>query len=221
MGGQISASMMCADIFGLAQTLEIFNTYKIEFLHADVMDGVFVPNLQLGADYIAQLRRRSSIPLDLHLMIVKPEDKLEWFDIKAGDYVSVHYESSDFIQQILARIRQKGAKPMLALNPATPLIVLEDCLPYLDAVLLMTVNPGFAGQRMAAQAISKIARLRETLDSLGYGGVKIEVDGNVSFENAVKMRAAGADIFVAGTSGLFRDDIALEDAIIKLRECIN
>ena len=219
-GGLISASMMCADIFSLAPVLKTLEEYRVEYLHIDVMDGVFVPNYQLGTDYISQLRRRSAIPLDIHLMITKPEDKLDWFDIREGDLVSVHYESAVSVQRALVMIRQKGAKPVLALNPATPISVLEDSLPDVDAVLLMAVNPGFAGQSLIPQIINKISRLRNWLDSLGYDRVKIEADGNVSFMNAYKMRTAGADIFVAGTSSIFRDGMTTGDAITGLREQI-
>ena len=220
MGGKIAVSMMCADITKLVSALETFERCEIEYLHIDVMDGVFVPNLQLGTDYIRQLRRCSRIPLDIHLMITRPEDKLDWFDIREGESVSVHYESSCHVQRALSRIRQLGAKAVLALNPATPISVLEDCLPDLDAVLIMTVNPGFAGQVLVPQALGKIARLKEWISSLIGRDIEIAVDGNVSFENAKKMREMGADIFVAGSSSVFMRDMALEDAITRLRESI-
>lgn len=220
MAGQIAVSMMCADITNLKPTLDAFQKCKIEYLHIDVMDGVFVPNFQLGTDYVKQMRRSTSIPLDIHLMITNPEDKLDWFDIQEGEYVSIHYESSNHVQRALARIKQKGAKTMLALNPATPLVVLEDCLPDIDAVLLMTVNPGFAGQSLVPQMLGKITRLKKWLQSCGYPHIEIEVDGNVNFENAKKMRDAGADIFVAGSSSVFHKDMTLESAIDKLRDNI-
>jgi len=153
-------------------------------------------------------------------MIDKPEDKLDWFDIQEGEYVSVHYESTNHVQRTLTEIQQRGARAMLALNPATPLAVLEDCLPDIDAVLLMTVNPGYAGQKLVQQTLEKITRLRKWLDDAGYAIIKIEVDGNVSFDNAKKMRDAGADIFVAGSSSVFHMEMTLEGAIAKLRESI-
>ena len=220
MNGNISPSMMCADITKLSGTLNTFEKCMIEYLHIDVMDGCFVPNLQLGVDYIKQLRRLSKIPLDIHLMITKPEDKLDWFDIHEGEYVSIHYESTNHVQRVLAGIKQKGARAMVALNPATPLIVLEDCLPDIDAVLLMTVNPGYAGQQLVRQSLEKITRLRKWLDDSGFANIEIEVDGNVSFENAKKMRDAGANIFVAGSSSVFNKEMTLEAAIKKLRVSI-
>jgi ribulose-phosphate 3-epimerase len=150
-------------------------------------------------------------------MIDKPEDKLEWFGIRPGEYVSVHYESSVHTQRVLAKIREKGAKPMLALNPATPLCVLEDVIGDIDGVLIMTVNPGFAGQALVPQTISKISRLKKWLADKGKEHIEIEVDGNVSFANAKLMRDAGADIFVAGSSSVFAEDMSLEDAAAKLR----
>ena len=221
MSGQIAVSMMCADILRLSETLENFKKNKIEYLHIDVMDGDFVPNLQLGIDYIKQLRKNSKIPLDIHLMINRPEDKLEWFDIQENEMVSIHYESTNHISRALAIIKDKGAKAVLALNPATPFYVLEDSLPDLDAVLIMTVNPGYAGQPLVKQTLDKITRLRKWLDDNGCDIIQIEVDGNVSFENAKKMRSCGAEIFVAGSSSVFFKDMTLDDAITKLRENIS
>jgi ribulose-phosphate 3-epimerase len=168
------------------------------------MDGTFVPNLMLGTSDIGQFRKASSIPLDIHLMIMEPDAKLEWFSPRPGDYISVHVETTNHLQRALARIRSLGAKPMAAINPATPLSAVEEVFPDLDGVLIMTVNPGFAGQKLVPQTLEKIRRLRTLLDERGFTGVEIEVDGNVTLENALAMRAAGANIFVAGTSLLFR-----------------
>lgn len=212
--------MMCAGLLELGHTLEVFERTGIEYLHIDVMDGVFVPNYQIGTDYIKKLRALTPIPLDVHLMITQPENKIEWFDFQQGEYVSVHYESTVHVQRTLQRIKDTGAKTMLALNPATPLIVLEDVLEDLDAVLLMTVNPGYAGQKLVPQTLDKIARLKKWLEQAGKENVEIEVDGNVSFENAAKMRAAGADLFVAGSSSVFHKDYTLESAVTKLRSVI-
>jgi len=217
VNGKIAPSMMCADITKLKETLDIFERCSIDYLHIDVMDGCFVPNLQIGVDFIKQLRQHSNIPLDIHLMITAPEHKLDWFDIQEDEYVSVHYESTNHVQRVLTGIKQKGARTMLALNPATPLVNIEDCLPDVDAVLLMTVNPGYAGQQLVPQSLEKISRLRKLLDNTGYTNIEIEVDGNVSFENAKKMRQSGADIFVAGSSSVFRKDMTLDNAISELR----
>lgn len=220
MKKQISPSMMCVDFMNVAGDLATMERNGIEYLHIDIMDGEFVNNYTLGTDFCKVMKKNSSIPLDIHLMIEKPENKLSWFEFGEGDYVSVHYESTKHIQRALQQIKQRGAKPMIALNPATPLEVLEWVLPDIDAVLLMTVNPGFAGQKLVPQTLEKITACRKFLDERGYQHVEIEVDGNVSFENARKMSDAGADIFVAGSSSMFAKDITLDEGIKKLRESI-
>ena len=217
----LSASMMCVSpwIQGDAILAELQNS-GIERLHIDVMDGHFVPNLMLGTDSIHHLRQASPIPLDIHLMIEQPEEKLGWFDVQPGEYVSVHAESTRHMQRALARIRDLGGIPVAALNPATPLCILDDVLEDLDAVLLMTVNPGYAGQKYVPQTLSKIARLRRQLDECGMGNIRIEVDGNVSFETATLMRNAGADMFVCGTSSIFSRDGSITDNTAKLRQIL-
>lgn len=216
----LSPSMMCVSQWqDCAGILGDLKKCGVEWLHADVMDGVFVPNLMLGTDAIRQLRQLSTIPLDIHLMIEKPEDKLEWFDIQPGEFVSVHVESTRHLQRALAKIRSLGGCPMAALNPATPLCMVEEVLADVDGVLIMTVNPGFAGQKLVPQTLEKIARLRSILDTNGRHDVLIEVDGNVSFENAPKMRAAGADIFVCGTSSIFGKNGTVMENAEKLRRC--
>ena len=217
---KITPSMMCADLAHLPETLSVFAEEGIEYLHIDVMDGHFVNNLCLGTDFCRQMRRMSEIPLDLHLMIEEPEKKLDWFDIQLGDIVAVHAESTHHLQRTLAMIREYRANAMAALCPATPLSVLDYVLDDLDGVLIMTVNPGFAGQKLIPAALDKIADCRRYLDERGYGHVTIEVDGNVSFENAKKMRAAGADLFVAGTSSVFAKNDTLRTNILKFREAL-
>jgi len=213
--GKISPSMMCADFLNLEKDIRAFEKLGIEYLHIDIMDGSFVPNYTLGTDYVRKLKETTKIPMDIHLMIDRPEDKLEWFEFGEGDYVSFHWEATKHVHRTIQRIKARGAKAMLALNPATPLCVLEDVITDLDAVLIMTVNPGFAGQNLVRQTLDKIKRLRRM-----YAGIEIEVDGNVSFENAVIMKGAGADIFVAGTSSIFAKGGTPEENTLKLRECI-
>ena len=209
--------MMCADPFALGATLKTFEECGIEYLHIDIMDGAFVPNFTLGTDYCKILKANTKIPLDIHLMVNAPEEKLEWFCFGEGDYVSVHYESSDKIADALRYIKSRGARAMLAINPSTPIGVTYDLLDLLDGVLVMTVNPGFAGQKMIPETLGKIKELREYLDANGYGEVEIEVDGNVSFENAIRMHDAGANIFVGGTSSVFSKQGDMKDNIDKMR----
>jgi ribulose-phosphate 3-epimerase len=220
MDKKISPSLMCADFLNLGRELQELERLGIEYLHVDIMDGVFVPNYTLGTDFIKTLHRASPIPLDIHLMIDRPDSKLDRFEMKPGDYVSIHYESTPHVERTLAAIRAAGARPMLALNPGTPLAVLEDLIPSLDAVLIMTVNPGYAGQKLIPQTIDKIARLRRLLDTSGHPNIEIECDGNVSFENATLMSRAGANIFVAGTSSLYMPGNPLDVNVKKFREAV-
>lgn len=220
MKGKIAPSMMCVDAFRLEQTLKIFEEKEIEYLHIDVMDGTFVPNFMLGTDYCKMLKKKTDLPLDIHLMINNPEYKAEWFPIGEGDMVSIHAESTLHLQRALALVKKLGAHPAVALNPATPLENLQYVLDDIDAVLLMTVNPGYAGQALIPQTLKKISDTRSFLDRAGYGHVEIEVDGNVSFDNARLMSKAGANIYVAGSSSVFRKDLTLEQGIDELRRVI-
>lgn len=205
----LAPSMMCADIFSLKETVETFEKNDIDFLHVDIMDGAFVPNLALGTDYVAQLKKKTDIPLDLHFMTEFPERHLDAFHFGKGDIVSIHAESERHLDRTLQKVAERGAKVFLALNPATPLEAAREVAHLVDGLLIMTVNPGFAGQKMVPYAFDKIKRARAFLDAYGKKDALIEVDGNVSVPNAIGMRQAGADIFVLGTSAVFcGDDMA-------------
>jgi len=214
-GGKISSSMMCADFMNLERDIRTLEKHGVELLHIDVMDGNFVPNFTLGTDFVRKLKEAAKIPVDVHLMVDRPEDKIDWFEIGEGDYVSFHCEATKHAYKALQRFADRGAKALVALNPATPLCALDELIREADGALIMAVNPGFAGQRLISGALDKIRRLRDL-----YPDIEIEVDGNVSFENAVLMRAAGADIFVAGTSSIFSKGGSLDENIMKFRECI-
>lgn len=218
--GKISPSLMCVDFMAVKPTLEAFEKENIEYLHIDIMDGTFVPNFTLGTDYCKAIRKNSYIPLDLHMMVERPEEKINFFDIRKNDIVSVHVETTAHLQKTLSKISEKGAKAYAALNPATPICFIENVLDDIDGVLVMTVNPGFAGQKLIPKTLEKITAVRQMLDNSGRTDAKIEVDGNVSFENAKLMRQAGADTFVAGTSSIFNGSLNFHDAVARLREII-
>jgi len=218
---KLSPSMMCVDFAKLSETVNSFEEAGIDYLHVDIMDGEFVPNFTLGVDFCNKLRVMTNIPLDIHLMIEKPENKLSWFNPQPGEYIAVHTESTAHLQRALTTIRAHGAKAMAAINPATPISALEDVLDDLDGILVMTVNPGFAGQKLVPSTLHKIKRLRSYLDERGYSGVEIEVDGNVSFDNAVKMRQAGANIFVGGSSSIFSSKNTLNQNIQTMLQIVN
>lgn len=212
--------MMCVPTTDLGEVLKTFHTEGVELLHIDVMDGVFVPNLMLGTNFIRDLRKASHITLDLHLMIDDPGSKLNWFDIQPGDWVSIHAEATVHLQRTAQQIRSLGGHPRVALNPATPLGTLDWVLDDIDGVLLMTVNPGYAGQALIPQTIDKIRALRKQFDTEGRD-LDIEVDGNVSVSNAASMAAAGATTFVLGTSALFRPEADLGGDLRRVRLAVN
>lgn len=203
---KLAPSMMCCDFLNMGSQMKIFKEHGIEVLHIDIMDGSFVPNITLGTDFVRQVKRATDIPLDIHMMTESPERFLDMLEFVEGDYVSIHFESTKHLQRALRMVKDRGAKALVALNPATPVEAVSDVLDDIDGLLIMSVNPGFAGQKVIPHSFSKIAHAREFLDANGKSDAEIEVDGNVSLENAIRMRSAGADIFVLGTSGIFKGD---------------
>lgn len=219
--GEISASMMCSDLVDLKETIRIFEEEGVEHLHIDMMDGNFVPNFGLGVDYVRGLRKLTDIPLDLHLMIKDPEYKLQWIGIKETDIVSIHYESSFQVQRVLDWLVPFGCKRFLAINPATPINSLEEVLDYIDGINLLMVNPGFAGQKIVPSTMRKAQKVAALLKREHREDITIEVDGNITPENAAKLRKIGASIFVAGTSAIFKGNVAeYKDNINNFRKAI-
>ncbi len=215
----ISVSMMCVSIDQTLDYLAAFEKNNIELLHIDVMDGEFVPNITLGTDYVKQLRKLTKIPFDFHFMVMDPEEKMKWYDIRENDYVAVHYESTKHIDKCMQYIKSLGAKPILALNPGTPICVIEEVLDYLDGVLVMSVNPGFAGQKLIPSTLEKVKRVRSFLDERGRQDVVIESDGNMSNENVRLAYKAGSRIFVAGTSSIIKPSLdGVDERIAEKRK---
>ena len=218
---KISASMMCADLVYLKEIIKILEAENVEYLHIDVMDGEFVPNFGLGVDYIKGLRRLTDIPLDLHLMIRNPEYKLQWIGIESNDIVSIHYESTYQVQRTLDWLEPYGCRKFLAINPATPISSLEEVFDYIDGINLLMVNPGFAGQQMVPSTIKKVAKLSEYLKKHQHSDITIEVDGNINTNNAPIIKRNGADLFVCGSSSIFRGNLVdYQQNIQTIRQAI-
>jgi ribulose-phosphate 3-epimerase len=214
---QIFPSMMCADVWRLADEVHEMEAAGIEGLHFDIMDAHFVPNMPVGMVMLEHLRSHTAIPFDVHLMVDDNDFFIERLAPIGLQYLSVHVESATHLDRTLGLIKSYGIKAGAALNPATPLDSLTYVLEHLDFVLIMTVNPGYAGQNLVPSALRKIADCRAFLD--GYGlEIPIQVDGNVSFENIPHMVAAGADILVGGTSSVFHKDGSIAENTARARE---
>ncbi len=217
----LSASCMCADILHLGDSLREIEAAGIGYIHYDIMDNHFVPNLMLPDEIVPRLRAVTDMPFDFHIMTERPETVVARLDLRPGDYVSVHYESTVHLQRVLSLVRQRGAIPAVALNPATPVECLSEVLDDVGMILLMTVNPGFAGQKIVPAAIEKVKKVRRMLADLGRTDILLEVDGNCSFENVPKLYRAGADVFVVGSSSVFHKDYTVRSAAEKLLTMID
>ena len=219
--GKIAASIMCSGFDQVMDYVHEFERNNIEFLHVDVMDGTFVPNLAYGPDFVKRLRKKTDITLDCHLMVDRAEDKLDWFDFQPGEHVSLHYEGTCHIQKCLDRLlppeRATGGLGMKCF--CTNCFDTKEIVDYIAGVLVLHVNPGFAGQKIVPHTIEKAARIRKYLDDLGHPEVYIESDGNITCENAAKLYKNGSDIFVAGTSSIFREG-DIDELIMSLRKAI-
>lgn len=212
----IAPSIMCADPLHLERDIRALERAGSAYFHFDVMDGRFVPNFCLGPDLIRAVRQISGMPADIHLMVEEPDRHLSLFPIREGDVVSVHQEACVHLQRTLRHIRELGAHPAVALNPGTPLCMVEELLPDLDMLLLMSVNPALPGRSWCRRCWTRSAGA-PAAGPAGRQDALIELDGNVSPENAVKMRDAGADIYVAGTSAVFRAPGSIEENMAALR----
>jgi ribulose-phosphate 3-epimerase len=218
---KVAPSVMCADLCHLGEGIRQLEAAGADILHFDMADGHFVPSLLLGMDVVRAVREVTSLPMDVHLMVEQPDKFVgELADIGV-EMVSIHAEACRHLDRSLLGILDRGMKAGVALNPSTPLEVMQYVRERLDFVLLMTVNPGFSGQKLVASAIRKIGDCRRFLDAFGARKVEIMVDGNVSFENIPKMVAAGADILIAGTSSWFNSKRPLRDNVQETQAAID
>lgn len=211
---KLSASMICGDPLNLASELSELEKAKIEYIHFDVMDGIFVPRLGLYPEILTEIKSKTNIPVDVHLMVSKPENLISDF-IKAGaDFITVHAESTKHLHGVVSDIKKAGVKAGVALNPGTALDTIKYLLDEIDLLLIMAINPGIVGHKLIPSMIQKIEDARNLL---GDKKVLIQVDGGVSFNSSAQMVRAGADILVCGTSTIFKQKPSLSKQISKYR----
>lgn len=194
----VAPSLLAADFGNLEREMEWFNRSNADQLHLDVMDGVFVPNISFGFPVLAHVARLCKKPLDVHLMIVEPQKFINEVARLGARYMNIHYEAVTHHHRVLQQIREAGMKPAITLCPSTPVSVLEDIITDVDMVLLMSVNPGFGGQKFIPQTLDKVRKLRQMIDAAGCQTL-IEIDGGVNMETGKQLAEAGADVLVAGS----------------------
>lgn len=199
MSHKISPSLLSADFLNLQKDIEMLNNSEADWLHCDVMDGVFVPNISFGFPVLERVKEIAKKPLDVHLMIVQPEKFIQQVKDINAYMMTVHYEACTHLHRTVGAIHDAGMKAGVTLNPHTPVEFLEDILEDLDMVLIMSVNPGFGGQRFIERSLSKVARLRKMIDERNLSTL-IEVDGGVNLATGKRLLDAGADVLVAGNA---------------------
>jgi ribulose-phosphate 3-epimerase len=216
---KLAPSILSADFSRLGQQVAEATEAGADYIHVDVMDGRFVPNLTIGAPVVAAIRPWTNLPLDVHLMIEAPESQIEQFVNAGADIITVHMEACPHIHRVVQMIKGLGVRAGVALNPGTPIDVLEEVLPSLDLVLVMTVNPGFGGQAFIEAMLDKIARLRAELDKKGLA-TELEVDGGINADVAPRVVAAGARVLVAGAA-VFNSQQTVKEAVDKIRASLD
>lgn len=195
----VSPSLLAADFGKLESEIQMINRSDADWLHLDIMDGVFVPNISFGFPVIKAIKKIAAKPLDVHLMIIDPDRYLRRFCDAGANNLTVQYEACTHLHRTVTEIRNLGMKAGVSLNPHTPVFLLKNILPYIDIVLIMTVNPGFGGQLFIKESYNKITELRKMIDMAGYN-VLIEVDGGIDTSNAGKLIESGVNVLVAGSS---------------------
>ncbi len=216
---KIAPSILSADFARLGEQVREAEAAGADYIHVDVMDGHFVPSMTIGPLVVKALRPITQLPLDVHLMIERPERHIPAFAQAGASILTVHVETCPHLHHTIQQIRELGVQAGVTLNPTTPLGSLEEILPQVDLVLIMSVNPGFGGQSYIPASTDKIARLRRTLDEQGLTHVELEVDGGIKAHNAAEIAAAGATVLVVG-SAVFNQEGSIADNIAALRQQI-
>jgi len=216
---KIAPSILSADFSCLGQQVREAVKAGADYIHVDVMDGHFVPNISIGIPVVASLRKITKIPLDVHLMIEKPELYVSQFIDAGADILTVHVEASTHLHSTINSIKERGIKAGVSINPATPLSSLDEVLSMVDLILIMTVNPGFGGQGFIESTIDKIARMRRIIYNRKIRA-ELEVDGGITVETAPGVVKAGADVLVAG-SAIFNSKLGIGAALKNLRKALN
>jgi ribulose-phosphate 3-epimerase len=213
---KLAPSILSADFARLGEQVDEVARAGADYIHVDVMDGHFVPNITIGAPVVAAIRHVTSLPLDVHLMIEHPERYISDFVTAGADIITVHVEASPHLHSTIQAIKELGARAGVSLNPPTPLGAIEEFIPHVDLVLIMSVNPGFGGQSFIPETLPRIANMRKILDDRGLSA-ELEVDGGITADNAPDIVKAGANVLVAGNS-VFKAEEGIRGAIQRLRE---